>query len=96
MKSWMLFAGLSVCASLAHAGEITFSNASTTANNSGGVTEQYTTVGTGGINGTWDPSLFVGSSSDWISFDTAGLFGCNSAHTQTVNKGDRVFFVLYH
>jgi hypothetical protein len=87
----MLFAGLAVCASLAHAGEITFSNASTTTNNEA-ATEQYTTVGTGGINGTWDPTLFAGSSSDWISFDSAGKLGCTAAQTQTVNKGTTASF----
>jgi hypothetical protein len=85
MKSGVLFAGLALCAGLAHAGEITFSNSSTTTNNEG-ATEQYTTVGTGGINSTWDPTLFTGSSSDWISFDSADKFGCNAAHDQTVNK----------
>jgi hypothetical protein len=89
MKSWVLFAGFALGAGLAHAGEITFSNSSTTTNSTSGATEQYTS---GQINGSWDPTLFSGSSSDWISFDSADLFGCSAAHNQTVNKGTAASF----
>jgi hypothetical protein len=72
-----------------HATEITFSSAASTTNSTTGATTAYTS---GQINGTWDATLFAGSSSSWISFNAANLFGCNAAHNQTVNKGTTATF----
>lgn len=70
-------------ANMAYATEITYSS-SLTANNSGAATEAYTSSQ---INSIWDKTPYLGGSSAWISFDTADMFGCNSSHTQTANKG---------
>lgn len=83
MKSLMLFAGVAAIANMTYATEITFSS-SLTANNSGAATEAYTSSQ---INSIWDKTPYLSGSSAWISFDTAGMFGCNAAHDQTANKG---------
>jgi hypothetical protein len=86
MKSLLLFAGTVLLANMACATEITFSS-STSTTTSVGTTAQYPT----GINGTWDATLFAGSSSNWISFTTDPAACSGDTGTQTVNKGSAAF-----
>ncbi len=69
--------------------DVIYSSAAAVTNSTTGATVAYTSAQ---INPTWDAALFPGAQSSWISFDAAGLFGCNAAHDQTVNKATTATF----
>lgn len=80
---------LLLAAATAAQADVIYSTAAAVTNSTTGATVQYTSAQ---INPTWDAALFPGALSSWISFDAAGLFGCNATHTQTVNKATTATF----